>query len=297
MSAPRITLVTPAFNSGRYLEAALESVFAQDYPNLEYFVLDGGSTDDSRALLEKHDARIDWWVSEPDDGQAAAINAGVARATGDILGWLNADDLLGPGALRAIGGAWTPETGLVAGPVIEFFDDPGTDTPDRTVTQEGLSFEALTRPWELREWHQPGIYMSRSLWERTGPLNVSLRYAMDYDWMLRALPGCAVVHVDTPIVRFRRHAAQKTTADAVATVAEIFDVLDRVLADRGDTDRSGWGAHRSGMLLSAASTAARQGRLRDAARITAEATRRHPGAVIPAFLKKALGKLTGGRGG
>ena len=101
-SAPRITIVTPSYNQGEFLEEAIRSVLLQGYPNLEYFIIDGGSTDQSLEILRKYEPWLDHWVSEPDRGQSHALNKGLARATGVIAGWLCADDLLLPGALGAI---------------------------------------------------------------------------------------------------------------------------------------------------------------------------------------------------
>ena len=97
--APRVTVVTPSYDQGRYLEETLRSVLLQGYPGLEYIVLDGGSTDDSRSILERYDPFLAHWESHPDAGQSDALNRGFQRATGEIIGWVNSDDLLAPGAI------------------------------------------------------------------------------------------------------------------------------------------------------------------------------------------------------
>src|SRR5579862_8824120 len=103
---PRITVVTPSFQQGRFLEETIRSVLGQGYPNLDYIVIDGGSTDQSVEIIQKYAAQLSYWVSEPDHGQANAVNKGFQRSTGEILGWLNSDDLLLPGALFTIGRAF-----------------------------------------------------------------------------------------------------------------------------------------------------------------------------------------------
>jgi hypothetical protein len=111
---PRITIVTPSFQQAAFLEQCLESVHAQGYPDLEHIVVDGGSTDGSRAILERYAEKLAWWCSEPDGGQSAAINKGLAHATGEVFAWLNSDDLLLPGALHRVGEWFAEQTGAWA---------------------------------------------------------------------------------------------------------------------------------------------------------------------------------------
>jgi glycosyltransferase involved in cell wall biosynthesis len=99
MNLPKITIITPSYNQGEFLEDTFRSVLDQNYPNLEYFVVDGGSTDNSVDIIKRYTEHFDWWVSEKDRGQSHAINKGLERATGDIVTWLNSDDFFYPGAL------------------------------------------------------------------------------------------------------------------------------------------------------------------------------------------------------
>ena len=99
---PKITIVTPSYNQGQFLRETIESVINQDYPSLEYFVIDGGSTDNSVDIIREYEDRINWWESEKDGGQSEAINKGFSKASGEILGWVNSDDVLLPGCLRVV---------------------------------------------------------------------------------------------------------------------------------------------------------------------------------------------------
>ena len=116
-SWPRITIITPSFNQGDFLEDTILSILNQKYPNLEYFIVDGGSTDNTLDIIKKYEDRIDWWVSEPDRGQSHAINKGLERATGEIINWINSDDLLFPGALQRVAVTFmnNPEADLIVG--------------------------------------------------------------------------------------------------------------------------------------------------------------------------------------
>src|SRR5437667_5688340 len=117
MSLPRISIVTPSYNQGKYLEQTIRSVLDQGYPNLEYIICDGGSTDISVEIVKKYSDRLAWWCSEKDRGQSDAINKGWRRATGDILAYLNSDDVLLPGAIERVVRAFqqTPSAGVVYG--------------------------------------------------------------------------------------------------------------------------------------------------------------------------------------
>jgi glycosyltransferase involved in cell wall biosynthesis len=182
VSLPRITVVTPSFEQGRFLEAAILSVLDQGYPDLEYFVMDGGSKDGSREVIERHAHRLAGWRSAPDGGQAAAINEGLARGTGEVMGWLNSDDLLLPGALRRIGEAFRDPRVLAVCGWRELIDESGGPVSSLAFPQP--TPEVLRRRPILP---QETVYWRRSLWERLGPLDASLRFSMDLEYWLRML--------------------------------------------------------------------------------------------------------------
>lgn len=204
---PLISIVTPSFNQGEFIEETICSVLEQDYPRIEYIVIDGGSTDGSVDIIRKYSKRIAYWVSEPDHGQAQAINKGIAHCTGDLVAWLNSDDVYLPGALRCVGEAYAAKPGrLVAGPVINFRPSTGQEK----IIQQRLNMQTMLRFWSKDwSWHQPGIFFPRSAVTQVGPLDERLHFCMDYDLVLRLLPQSTVVGVDQPLVRFRLHETSK----------------------------------------------------------------------------------------
>ena len=181
---PRISVITPSYNQAPYLEAAIRSVLAQEYPNLEYVIVDGGSSDGSQAIIGRYAPWLAGWSSERDDGPAQAINRGFARATGDILAWLNADDLYAPGALWAAAEALMahPDAALVYGEGW-YIDEAGAPLePCRFVRRRFDRRYLVNRDPIL----QPAAFWRRALWQATGPLDESLRWVFDWEWFIRA---------------------------------------------------------------------------------------------------------------
>ncbi len=216
---PRISVVTCSYNQGGFLEETLRSVLLQGYPDVEYFVMDGGSDDGSVEILRRYDPWITRWVSAPDGGQADAINKGFAHCTGDLLGWINSDDALLPEGLihLAVGHRRDPEA-ILLGRVVNF---SGSGEQEWEVVQRGVSYERVSQPWRYRvTWHQPGIYFPRTLWEGVGELDGSLRYVFDWDWLCRALRVAECRDVPWSVARFRYHASSKTVGEADAQLAE-----------------------------------------------------------------------------
>ncbi len=213
---PRITIVTPSFNQGHYIEETIRSVLLQGYPNLEYIVIDGGSTDESVAIIQRYAPQLAYWVSERDRGQSHAINKGFARASGELLAWLNSDDTLLPGALEQIALAHRQQpNALIAGDVVRYDESTGRE---RLVQQQGLTFEQIVRFWTKRcIYQQPGIFFPRALYQAVGPVDERLCYAMDYDLFCRLLQQTSAVYVQQPVARFRYHSQSKT-----GTVGDLF---------------------------------------------------------------------------
>jgi hypothetical protein len=205
---PRLALVTPSYNQAHFLRATIESVLSQGYPNLSYAVRDGGSTDGSVDILAAYGDRLNWW-SGPDSGQTAALNAGFAQVDGDVMGYLNSDDLLLAGSLAYIAKAFT--------------EYPGVDVVyghrvivDETGSEIGRWILPPHDPVAIR-WAdfipQETMFWRRRVWDEIGPFDESFRYAMDWDFILRAhAAGFKFKRLPRAIGCFRVHVTQKTTA-------------------------------------------------------------------------------------
>jgi glycosyltransferase involved in cell wall biosynthesis len=210
INTPKVSIVTPSYQQGAYIERTIQSVLDQKYPNLEYFIQDGGSQDETVAVLKGYEGKLSGWVSEKDSGQSQAINLGFAHTTGDIMAWLNSDDLLLPGALAV---------------VIDYFNKhPAVDViyGNRLLIDEN--------DFEIGRWILPGhdgsvlswadyipqetMFWRRSIWDKAGgQIDESFRFAMDWDLLVRFREaGAKFAHIPVFLGAFRIHEQQKTSA-------------------------------------------------------------------------------------
>ncbi len=229
MAWPRVSLVTPSYNQGEYLEDAILSVLHQGYPDLEYFIMDGASTDGTGEILEAYASRLTYWESAPDRGQAHAINKGWQRATGKYLWWLNADDMLMPGALFAAAAYLEahPEVDMVFGDHVRITGD-GRPTEVYSYPAFDLTTFELSRP----DVSQPGALMRATVLERVGYLDETLHYLMDLDyWRRMALAGCHLMHLDVPLALFRIYDDSKTLAGSSRAAEERAILNEHLFAD------------------------------------------------------------------
>lgn len=221
---PRVTLVTPSYNAADYLRAAIDSVLAQDYPDIEYLVMDGGSMDGTVELLTSYGERIRW-VSEKDGGQSDAIARGFERTSGEILGWLNADDLLKPGAVRAAVEALraNPQAALVYGRA-DFIDAKGRYLAPCTVV-EPYSRRRLLHYGDYII--QPAAFFTRQAYTAVGGLDNSLNWAMDWDLWLRLAREHDFVFIEKELASYRWLGSNKTAEGGFARLDEVEKVARR----------------------------------------------------------------------
>lgn len=205
---PRVTIVTPSFNQADYLEETIRSVLLQEYPNLEYIVIDGGSTDGSVAILERYSPWLDHWVSEPDAGQSDAINKGLSRATGEWFNWINSDDCLLPGALAAIAAAAAPGLDLICGREVVGTTLAGALDAGHTRLADDLETTLVHH-----RVCQQGMFFRLAKVRAVGGLRSELHYVMDLDLLARVLlrSGLGSARpLPSRLAFFRQHAAAKT---------------------------------------------------------------------------------------
>ena len=230
---PRITIVTPTLNQAQYIERTIVSVLNQGYPNLEYIVLDGGSTDGTQDIVGKYTRYLNYWRSSPDDGQAAALKEGFARGTGDIFAWINSDDIYLPGVLKEVARIMKddPGTDVCYGNML-VMDSDSRLVGERRVT--GCSNRFLNLGFR---YGGLGVYQSASFWrrgayEQVGGIDPSLHFDMDNDLFIRfVLKGNRFTFIPRPLVAFRIHDASKTFQLQDGTKSEIPMLIARYHLD------------------------------------------------------------------
>lgn len=222
----RITVVTPSYNQAEFLERSILSVLSQGYLNLEYIVIDGGSTDGSVEIIKKYEDRLDYWISEPDRGQAHAINKGFKKSTGEILAWLNSDDTYESGALLAVG-EYFKEHQTVD---IVYGNSSYIDRKDQFLSSiVGTPFNGRALLYEGVTIEQAATFWRRYAFFQVGMLDEDLYFSMDYDlWLRFAKADMKFSYVPVKLANFRRHESSKTTVSSQISSRESSAVRKRL---------------------------------------------------------------------
>ena len=230
-SYPIISIITPSYNQGQFLEETILSVLNQDYPNLEYIIIDGGSTDNSVNIIKKYENRLDYWISEPDNGQTEAINKGFKKTTGDILGWLNSDDLLLHGALSALVACFEahPEAGFVYGDY-QMINRDGRVLFQRSVPD--YDFGVLVYGRSLMT--QPATFFRRSVLEQIGYLDEQFDFCMDLEfWIRAAVKRIMFQSLRVPLAANRLHNDAKTSTQRQKLIEQHLKIVKKYGQVRG----------------------------------------------------------------
>jgi len=224
---PTVSIVTPSYNQARYLEQTLRSVLEQNYPRLEYFVMDGGSTDASVEIIHRYASQLTGWASEPDQGQADAINKGFARATGEIIAWLNSDDVYQPGTLQTVAAAFAqnPTTGIIYGDVLSI------DENSRVFNRQTFQPANLADLMAFNIISQPAVFMRRAVLEQAGFLDPTYHLLLDHQLWLRMARLAPLIYLPQTLAAARYHAEAKNLARTADFGREAFRLVEWMRAD------------------------------------------------------------------
>jgi len=223
MTWPRISIVTPSYNQGCFLEETIRSVLLQNYPNLEYIVIDGGSTDNSVNIIKRYEEHIAYWQSEKDRGQSDAIAKGFERATGDILSWLNSDDILLPDALTHIAEAFAQDsaTGVVFGNTLVI------DKNSKEINRYFWPKFLFRYHWSLGQYiGQESCFWTRDVYDRVGGINRDKFFIMDYDLLIRMWEVTRFKKIWRFVGGFRIHDAAKNSTHRDVWLREMKDAKE-----------------------------------------------------------------------
>jgi glycosyltransferase involved in cell wall biosynthesis len=221
---PKVSIIMPSFNQGQFLESSIHSVLEQDYPNIEYIIVDGGSKDNSLEIIKKYKDHLAWWASEKDKGHADALNKGFSHATGEILAWLNSDDIYFPNAVSEAVSILTnhPDVGMVYGDA-DLIDDSGV-TVGKFASKQTSYRQMLRGSVHIP---QATTFIRADVWRQVGPLDLSLFFSFDYDLWVKIAKVSKVLYVPKRWAKFRIHGAGKTIVNDDRCYPDMLRVLER----------------------------------------------------------------------
>jgi glycosyltransferase involved in cell wall biosynthesis len=224
---PEISIVTPSYNQGRFLEDCITSVLDQNYPELEYIVIDGGSTDQSVDIIKKYEERITLWVSEPDEGQSDAINKGFRMATGELVAWLNADDFYLPGALATVAEAYrnNPGASFYFGDGLRV--DEAGQPKSRFFPDGRVLFNQAALIFGIDYILQPATFINRTHLVKVNYLNPTLHYGLDIDLWIRLSQVAPPVPISACLAASREYDATKTATGSFQRVEELRHIAEK----------------------------------------------------------------------
>lgn len=232
---PKISIITPSYNQGNFIEETICSVIHQGYPNLEYIIIDGGSTDNTVEIIKRYQQWITYWVSEPDNGQTHAINKGLAKATGEIIAYLNSDDYYLPGILFKVAEYFRqyPDTDLLHG-ICRYVNEQGEKIAEQLgdirTLEEILDLWGVW--WRKRQFVQPEVFWTRRITEKVGFFKEELNYVMDYDYWCRIIQVNGIVgKIDAELTCFRFTSTQKSN-HSIQVAEELLKVVQPLLWDK-----------------------------------------------------------------
>lgn len=247
---PKISVITPSYNQGQFIEETILSVIGQNYPNLEFIIIDGGSTDNTVSIIKKYETKITYWVSEKDGGQAEAINKGFKKATGDIFCWLNSDDMFMPGALYIMAAKMKENNNAIYfGNCIHFkYANDGVEAIGSNVVEAARLYSLQHVDYII----QPSSFWSRATLEKVGYLTEELHFGLDWEWFLRAQKrGIPFIAVPECLSMYRAHPSHKSShggqkrqmefAKLYEQYAPEFTELYKLVCEDGAKDTRGLG--------------------------------------------------------
>jgi glycosyltransferase involved in cell wall biosynthesis len=217
----RVSIITPSFNQAEYLEATIQSVLAQEYPNLEFIIVDGGSTDGSVEIINKYADHLTWWVSERDRGQADGINKGLRRAQGDVVAWLNSDDIYLPGAIQAAVDIFNANHGLG----MVFGDAISIDNLGHPLNRLSFGDWGLTELLRFQIICQPAVFMRRTALEKVGNLDESFHFMLDHQLWMRIAAHFEIKHAAQIWAGARHHDLAKNVAQSEKFAFETYRMV------------------------------------------------------------------------